>query len=287
MATYEEVKGKIENAVMQILEDMAYKRIVFANKYTGAVEQFVKEIMAELNNALNIRKHENIDTYFAEIYSSASMQEIGAKAVKPEYDDELVSIGGRTVIPFDTFKFDPEQYELYSKMMGDRFSKYLVLFRIPLSESPPAGDFEDIDYAYYLPNIFYSNIEFVHDLYQELSEYGYLPEFLEFVLFQVLPTKVRFIKGAFDYFRRDIDTTYIACDVCTGGVVKGYDAKVDEWKEIAYKFSIIAWNYTTYTVEVVIGGKPHKVEANKCAVYLYLTDMHLKATPIKILEVSI
>jgi len=287
MVTYDEVKQKLENAIMQILEDMAYKRIAFANKYMSAVQSFVKSILAELNNALNVKVHYNIDTYFAEIYHSASMAEIGEKAVKPVYNDETTTIDGRTVIPFDTFTFNPNMYSTYSKLFSDRLSKYTVMFRIAISQSPPEGDFEDVDYVYYIPSIFYSNVEFVHDLYQEIGAYGELPDFAEFTIFAVRPLKVRFVKGVFDYFRRDIDADSVYCDIGSGGIVKAYDEDKGEWKELAYKFVVIAWNHTSYPVEVVINGKPHKVSANSVAVYVYLTDIHLKATPIRIVETSV
>lgn len=287
MVTYDEVKQKLESAVMQILEDMAYKRIVFANKYISAVQAFVKSVLTELNNALNVKTHHNIDTYFTELYHTNALAEIGEKAVKPVYNDDTVTIDGRTVVPFDVFEFDPQLYKDNLKYMGDKLSKYTVMFRVPIGESPPAGDFEDASYAYFLPEIYYCNVEFIHDLYQEIGAYGELPDFAEFEVFAVRPLKVRFVKGVFDYFRRDIDTAMVYCDIGSGGIVKAYDEDKGVWKELAYKFVVLAWNYSNYTVEVVINGKPHKVSANHVAVYIYLTDIHLKATPIKVLEESV
>ena len=287
MVTYDQVKSKLESAIMQILEDMVYKRIVFANEYANAVRSFVKGVLNELNNALHVKTHYSIDTYFAELYTNETMKEIGEKAVKPAYNDDTTEINGRIVIPFDVFEFKPDLYENYSKLMGEKFSEYTVMFRIPINESPPDGEFEDASYVYYMPTIFYSNYEFVHDLYEEINAYGELPNFAEFDIYACYPLKVRFIKGVFDYFRRDIDSATIWCDIGSGGVVKAYDETNDKWRELAYKFVILAWNYTDYTVEVMVSGKPHKVSAHHVAVYVYLTDIHLKATPIKIVEAQI
>jgi len=168
------------------------------------------------------------------------------------------------------FEFDPTFYLERMKSLGDYLSKDLVLARI-----------------YYIPEIFTAFAEFGINLYTATGEYGEIPLFAEFDLYVTKTIKVEEIRGAFEYFKIPIGANYVALDLATGGVVKAWDETMENYRELAYKYVMVIWNYTSYPVEVMFGTKPHRVSSNSFTVYLYVTDIHLKATPLKILEVPL
>jgi len=95
--------------------------------------------------------------------------------------------------------------------------------------------------------------------------------------------RVTKVSGVFDYFFRLVDSALISVAIATGGVLEVKDPATGNAKNVAYKFVVIVGNPSGYTVEALIGNKPHKAEAGANAVYVYLSDIHLKSTPIRIL----
>lgn len=287
MVTYDEVKTKIENLYKQIISDLAYKRAFWFSDLAEKSETFIKEIVDTLTNSLKAVSNLNVDTYLSTIYSSYTPKAIGEKAVRPVYADDTITIDNREVIPYDMFEFDPTFYLDRMKALGDYLSKDLVLARIPISESPPKGDFEDVSYVYYIPESFTAFAEFGINLYDSTGQYGEIPLFAEFDLYAVKTIKVEEVRGAFEYFRIPIGEDEVALDLATGGIIKAWDENLQNYRELAYKYVMVIWNFTSYPVDVMFGTKPHRVSSNSYAVYLYVTDVHLKATPLKILETSL
>ena len=286
MVTYDDVKSKIETLRKRILADMTYKRAERAKSLFNTVQLTVKYILEQLAANVSAKADLNVDGYNVQLYLASAANAIGEKKVAVNYADETTEIDGRTVIPFDTFSYDPSQYATNVKSFADALSKQAVLFRIPLSETPPAGDFEDVDYSYYQPETFTQNAELVIDLYSSFLEYGTIPYFAELDLYGLgwAQYDVRKITGSFDEFLRTIDGGVVAVYVGTGGIIEILDPDSGDTRNLAYKYVVYIHNPTSYTVEVLIGNKPHKAPAGKYSVYAYLTDIHLKATPYKIFE---
>ncbi len=285
MVTYTDVKTKINNLRKQILADMTYKRAERAKIVFDNVQVTVQYILSQIANILKAKADVNVDNYAVQLYKSTPVNAIGEKKVAVDYNDTTTVINNRTVIPFDTFSYDPNLYDSNVKSFADALSKRMIVMRIPQAETPPVGDFEDVSYTYYRPTIFYPANDLEFDVFGMTGQYGYLPRFAEFDLYglQFSSYRVDAIKGMFDYFSATIGGLDVTARISTGGVLTVTDPNTGDSREIAYKFVVFASNGTNYTVEVMIGNKPHRVNANSDAIYVYLTDIHLKATPIKIL----
>jgi len=285
MVTYDEVKTKITNFRKQVLADMTYKRNERSKTLFDAVRSNVQYILEQLSNALSARADLNVDNYAAQLYYLSPATAIGEKKVAVDYNDDTTTIDGRTVIPFDTFTYDPSLYAENVKSFADALSRRLVVTRIPNNESPPEGDFEDVSYTYYVANEFVSAGMWEFNINTIYGEYGTLDQYAEYDLYGMAWEQylVEVVKGAFDLFRFDVVSVGdVNARIGSGGVLKVIDGSGNE-RWLAYKFVTWVMNNTDYTVELVIGNKPHKCGANDTAIYVYLTDIHLKATPIRIL----
>ena len=285
MVSYDEVKTKIQNFRKTVLADMSYKRAERAKTLFDSVNATVKYILEQLSAALSAKVDLNVDNYAAQLYYLSPVTAIGERKVAVDYNDDTTTINGRTVIPFDTFTYDPTLYAENVKSFADALSRRLVVARVPNSESPPSGDFEDVSYTYYTAEAYYSGVSEVIDIYNLTGQYGTLEEMAEFDLYgwEAVYNYVRMVKGVFDSFNYSIGGNSVFVDIGSGGVLVLTEDSGTKFKRIAYKFTTFINNQTDYTVEIVVGNKPHKCEANTYACYVYLTDIHLKATPIRIL----
>jgi len=285
MVTYNDVKTKIQNFRKTVLTDMTYKRAERAKALFDSVQSTVKYILEQLSTALSAKVDLNVDNYAAQLYYQSPVTAIGEKKVAVDYNDDTTEINGRTVIPFDTFTYDPSLYAENVKGFADALSRRLVVTRIPNSESPPAGDFEDVSYSYYVANEFVSAGMWEFNINTIYGEYGDMLRYAEYDIYNMDWGQylVESIKGAFDLFRFDVMSVGdVNARIGSGGSIKVIDEAGNE-RWLAYKFVTWVINNTDYNVEIVIGNKPHKCEANDVAIYVYLTDIHLKATPIRIL----
>ena len=285
MVTYNEVKTKIQNFRKTVLADMSCKRAERAKTLFDSVNATVKYILEQLSQSLSAKVDLNVDNYAAQLYYSSPVTAIGERKVAVDYIDDTTEINGRTVIPFDTFTYDPSLYAENVKSFADALSRRLVVTRIPNSESPPEGDFEDVSYTYYVAGEFVPLHEVEIDIYLIYGEYGDMLRYAEYDVYNMdwRQYLVESIKGAFDVFNFSVESANdVIVRVGSGGSLKVIDGTGNE-RWLAYKFVTWIVNNTNYTVEVVIGNKPHKCEAGDSAIYVYLTDIHLKATPIRIL----
>jgi len=285
MVTYDDVKTKIQNFRKTVLADMSYKRAERAKSLFDSVNATVKYILEQISAALSAKTQLNVDTYNAQLYYLSAANPIGEKKVAVEYNDETTVIDGRTVIPFDTFNYDLSAYLNNAKGFADALSRRLVTARIPNAETPPAGDFEDVSYSYYVADEFVPLHEVEIDIFLIYGEYGVLDYYAEYDLYNMAweTYKVELIKGAFDVFNFSVETTAdVIVRVGSGGSLKVINDEGNE-RWLAYKFVVWVVNNTNYTVEAMVGNKPHRCEANGHAIYVYLTDIHLKSVPIRIL----
>jgi len=272
--SYESVKSKIENFRKRILRDITIKRNELALKLYDAVRSAVTYINEQLSANISAKKQIDVDTYNIQLYYLSSANSVGEKKVSVNYADDVISIDGKTVIPYDTFTYDPGLYFSNAKAIGDMLSKQFVIFRIPIDLSPPIGDFEDVNYIYYIPDFHYSCIE-----YEYMPVDAELFYMAEFDLYGIGEGTVNIIaiRGVFDSFYKYVDGG-ITCLVSSGGCVLVKINETERW--INYKFVLNCINSTPYDVEVLVGTKPHRIPSNTECYYIYITDIHLKGTPI-------
>jgi len=174
MVTYDEVKTKIVDFRKRVLADMTYKRAERAKTLFDGVNATVKYILEQISAALSAKTDLNVDTYNAQLYYLSAANPIGEKKVSVDYADSTTTIDGRTVIPFDSFSYDYSGYIDNVKGFADALSRRIVMFRSPISETPPGGDFEDATYIYYTPSDYQSAYQFTYDLYVSFGAEGKL-----------------------------------------------------------------------------------------------------------------
>jgi len=274
MVDYNTVKSKIKDFRKRILRDITIKRNELALKLYNAVRSAVKYINEQLSANISAKRQLDVDTYSVQLYYLSSANYIGEKKVYIEYDDNVAYINGKSVVPYDTFTYDPGLYNSATKQFGDRLSKQFVIFMIPHSLSPPAGDFEDVSYMYYCPKDHISCIE-----YEYIPVDAELFYMAEFDLYGLGEGKVNItaIRGVFDSFYRYIEGG-ITCLISSGGCILVSIGNTERW--INYKFVLNVINQSPYDIEVLVGTKPHKIPSGSECYYIYITDIHLKGTPI-------
>jgi len=285
MPTYDEVKTKISTLRKRILADMTYKRFERKKKVIDATLSAIKSILSEINNSVNATDQLAVDVRAIELFNSVIAKSPGMKKVSVNYADDTTIIDNREVIPFDVFTYDPTLYYNNVKSFADALSRRLVVYRIPQSETPPEGDFEDVSYVYYQPSRFIPQESFEVNFYDVFGEYGSIYYFAEYDMYNMNWTdfKVESVRGSYDHFDRSIDNSVVMSLIGTGGVLKVIDPNTNNYRCLAYKYVVMTWNFTTYDVDTLIGNKPHKTPSNSFTCYVYLTDIHLKSTPICIL----
>jgi len=274
MTDYSVVKSKIKNFRKRILKDITIKRNELALKLYNAVRSTVTYINEQLSNSVSAKKQIDVDTYSVQLYYLSIANNIGEKKISINYDDYTIDIDGKTVIPYDTFTYNPGLYNSAIKQFGDRLCKQFVIFRIPHYLSPPAGDFEDVDFMYYYPDFHVSSIKYKYMVID--AELFYMAEF---DLYGLGEGKVNIIaaRGVFDGFYKYVNGG-IECLVSSGGCILVKIGNTERW--INYKFVLNVINQSPYEVEVLVGTKPHKIPSYTECYYIYITDIHLKSTPI-------
>jgi len=290
MVTYDEVKQKAIDLRNSILKAMYVNKPARAKAIYSQIRAKLDTIISDVLNAITAVSHSQLDSYMVELSYSQPATEFGMKTIDISYAGDKTQINSTEVIPYDVFSFDLAGYLEKLKKYPKEVSRRMLPIRVDNSYSPPAGDWEDAVYTYYLPYDVFLSHEFTYDLVNDIGDYGELPKMFEYLLYEAEWDEylVRQIKGKFDYLLYKIDDVQLSVDIASNNVVvleQGANSNV--FKSVSYKYVIIIHNFYENPIEFCYNNQTFTCNGNSTAVWLCLADIHLYPSPIKILEKAI
>ena len=277
MVTYDEVKQKAVNLRKKILSDIAMKRLDIAKSIYDSVRSKLQYMLTEIQNNVSYATPFNIHRYSVESYITSKANELGTKSVSVQYNDSTETVNGYDIPTYDRFSYDETDYLNKLKNLGTEFAKDVVKLAIPNSESPPAGDIEDVNFTYYIAKEvhIYSNIVFT-------NEVGRLPEYAEFGIYglEIKHYDVKAITGEHTQLIFDIDGTNVSVWITPNATVTLFD--VDNQKEfrVNAKLFLDVVNPSSYTVYVCVLDSKFIVGSNWHRAYLQFADVKLMPSPV-------
>jgi len=279
MPSYDDFITKADSFRAKLLRDRAYKRLDIAKQTWDNVRSTVSYILNQLQSLISYEARYNVHRYSVEAYLTSKANQIGERAVKVSYNDSTETVDSYEVPSYARFSYDEADYQNKLKQLTPEIAKQYFKFAIPVSESPPTGDVEDVAYAYYFPD----TVE--HHPYYQLSLVGMtLPKMIDYGIFglEIKQYGLGLPEGEMVYIKRTIDGADVEAWIVLNATAEITDPDTNETYKQAFKFFVYIQNYTSYTVILTLYGHKLKADSNKAFGYVMYQDVRIFPNPIKV-----
>jgi len=287
MVTYDEVKQKAVDLRNSILKAMYVNKPARAKAVYSQIRAKLDSIISDVLNAITAVSHSQLDSYLAELSYSQPATEFGMKTINIAYSGDTIELNGETVIPYDVFSFDITGYMEKLKKYPKEVSRRMIPIRIDNDYTPPDGDWQDVEYKYYLPAVVESEPRYEWDLLESYEEYGVLPKIFEFLLYESEWDQylVRSIIGKWTYYEWDIDGSTVKAWIASNDLVKVEKGEyTGNFKHLNYKFAVMIDNYYENPIELCYNNQIFVANGRHWVIYVCLADIHLYPAPFKVLD---
>jgi len=281
MATYEEFKNLSSEFRKELLQNRLYKRLDIAKDVYTKIKTTLFDIIDSISNEIKFSSRYNVHRYNLEAYISYLANQVGEKKVSVSYSDDTDVVDSKEIPVLTQFSYDEADYKDKLKSFTPELAKQFFKFAIPLSESPPEGDIEDVVYAYYFPD----NV--AHEsAYTETNIFGILPASIEYGLFMMEKKQYELesIEGEMVMIDRTIDGALIEAIIFFNpkGIIK--DTDTEELMTQFFKLYVHIINYSSYHVLLTLYGHKFKCWYNRETFYVLHQDLRVFPAPIKVKE---
>jgi len=284
MPSYEDFVTKADSFRAKLLRDRAYKRLDIAKQVYDGVRTKFKYIIEQIQNLVSYVSCYNIHRYGIEAYLASRANEIGEKAVKVNYNDSTETVDSYEIPSYARFSYDEADYENKLKQLTPELAKQYFKFAIPIDESPPTGDVEDVKYAYFFPD----TVD--HEAYHSQAIPALdMPVALDYGLFgvNIKAYKLYFVEGEAVMPERTIDGADVYALIMLNPMAEIEDPDTGSRYKQALKFFVYLANYTSYTVILTIYGHKLSAGSGKGVFYVLTQDLRIFPAPYKIYEGSV
>ena len=284
MPSYDDFVDKANSFRAKLLKDRAYKRLDIAKQVWDNVRSTISYILNQLQSLISYEARYNVHRYSIEAYLTSKANQIGERAVKVSYNDSTETIDSYEVPSFARFSYDEADYKNKLKQLTPEIAKQYFKFAIPVSESPPTGDVEDVAYAYYFPD----TVE--HHPYYLLTLTGMtVPKMIDYGLFgvDIKEYELGLPEGEMVYVKRTIDGADVEACIVLNATAEITDPDTNETYKQAFKFFVLIQNDTSYTVILTLYGHKLMAGGGYGVAYVAYQDVRVFPNPIKVFEGSV